>query len=105
MDIIVFAVVVWWIIDQVKRVYPVLKIPENWQKIVTIVLAVAMGAGCAWGYKLDLLLELAITDTVTFGGQVFAGVAIAAGSSAVFELVEKMKGGKAVEEVKVGGSD
>ena len=94
MDIIVFAVVVWWIIDQIKRVYPVLKIPETWQKIVTIVLAVAMGAGCAWGYNLDLLLELNITDAVTFGGKAFAGVGIAAGSSAVFELVEKMKGGK-----------
>ena len=92
MKIIVFSVIVWWVIDQIKRAYPAFGIPADWQKLVTIVMAIGMGAACAWGYQLDLLMELTITDAMSFGGQAFAAVAIAAGSSAVYELIEKIKG-------------
>lgn len=124
MTIILLSIIVWWAIDQVKRLYPVLHLPVTAQKITTVVLAVAAGGFFAWSYHLDLLVALEVFDAVTVGGQILAAVAIAAGSSAVFELAQKVKNPQAaavpsgeqgmvegvlvtdgVEDEKVGGSD
>ena len=103
MLILMLSVIVWWAIDQAKRLYPVFKLPDAVQKIVTVVLAVGAGAGFAFGYHLDLLVTLGLYEQVTIGGKIMAMVAIAAGSSAVFELTQKLK--TARDDIKIGGSE
>lgn len=102
MMILLLSIITWWAIDQIKRLYPVLHIPSAAQKIVTVVLAIGAGAGFAFGYRLDLLVVLQMQDAVSVGGQILAMVAIASGSSAIFELTKRLKTAK--EDIKVGGS-
>lgn len=90
MNIVIFSVIIWWAIDQVKRIYIPFHIPKNAQKIITICLAVAAGAIFAWCFKLDLLVTLGVVENVTAAGHVLAAIGIAAGSSAVHELTQKI---------------
>lgn len=90
MNIIIFSAIVWWAIDQVKRVYTPFRIPTEAQKIITICLAIVAGGIFAWCFKLDLLVTLGVVENVTAAGQVLAAVGIAAGSSALHELTQKL---------------
>ena len=90
MVIVLLSIVIWWAIDQIKRLYPVFKVPETAGKVVTVCLAIIAGGLMAWGYHLDLFVALGLFDEPSVGGMVFAGIAMAAGASAIYELVEKV---------------
>ena len=87
--IMVFSVIMWTLIDRVKKLWE--GVP--WGKWLTTGLAVETGFLLAFGYNLDLLLAAGLTERITVGGQIFAGLALAAGSSCINELLEKMRGG------------
>lgn len=94
MVIVLLSIVIWWAIDQIKRLYPVFKVPETAGKIITVCVAIIAGGLFAWCYHLDLFVALGLFDQVSVGGQVFAGIAMAAGSSAIYELIEKVNKAK-----------
>ena len=84
--IIMLAVILWWAIDRVKPVWANLPV----HGFITTMVAMAAGIALALTNKLDLLFALDVTDSVTFGGQLFAGIALMAGSSGVNELIRAL---------------
>jgi len=96
--IIAFSVVLWIFIDRVKKLWKGTK----YGSIITSVVAAVCGLGLAFGYGLDLLLALDLQEAVTIGGQIFAGLALAGGSSVINELLVKLNGAT-INNVDAGG--
>ena len=94
MIIVIMSVIIWWAIDQAKRLYPVFRIPDGAGKIITVAIAIVAGGLFAWAYGLDLFVALGLFDAVSVGGQVCAAIAMAAGSSAIYELIDKVQQAK-----------
>ena len=70
-------------IDRAKKLWAEL----SWGRWITTSLAGIGGFLLAFVYGL-----VGLTDTITIGGQVFAGLAVAAGSSCINEILEKVHG-------------
>lgn len=84
--IIIFSVILWVFIDRAKKLWA----GVSWGNWITTGIAVVCGMLLAFGYSLDLLAALGVCEVQTIGGQIFAGLAIAGGSSVVNELLEKI---------------
>ena len=82
-----FSAVLWVFLDRSKKIWA----QVSWGNWLTISLAAATGLILAFGYKLDLLMAVGLTRELTVGGQIFAGLAVAAGSSCIHELLEKVQ--------------
>ena len=85
--ILAFSAILWVFIDRAKKLWAEL----SWGRWITTSLAVIGGFLLAFGYGLDLLQAVGLTDTITIGGQVFAGLAVAAGSSCINEILDKVQ--------------
>lgn len=88
--ILMFSAILWVFLDRAKKMWADVRF-GNW---ITTAVATAAGMALAFGYGLDLLAAVGLTQAVTFGGQVFAGLAVAAGSSCINEIIEKTKEGE-----------
>lgn len=85
--ILAFSAILWVFIDRAKKLWAEL----SWGRWITTSLAVIGGFLLAFCYGLDLLQAVGLTDCVTMGGQVFAGLAVAAGSSCINEILDKVQ--------------
>lgn len=86
--IIAVSIIMWYIIDRFKPLWADL----SWGKYITIaVSAVMAGALCA-NYQLDIMAALGAVETVTPLGIVLTAFAMMSGSSAVAEIVARVKG-------------
>lgn len=85
-SIIIFSVILWVFIDRAKKMWA----NVSWGNWITTCIATACGLLLAFGYGLDLLSALGVCEFQTIGGHIFAGLAIAGGSSVVNELLEKI---------------
>ncbi len=85
--IIVMSVIMWYVIDRFKPAW------ESWTygKYVTIGIAAAFAFTLAFGFGLDLLLALGVTTEVSTIGIVLTALTLMGGSSAVSELIERIK--------------
>ena len=61
-------------------------------KWITTGLALIAGLFIAFGYQLDLLLSIGLTEATSIGGKIFAGLAVAAGASCINEILAKVQG-------------
>lgn len=86
--ILAFSAILWVFIDRAKKLWAEL----SWGKWLTTASALAGGFLLAFGYGLDLLQAVGLTDVASLGGQIFAGLAVAAGSSCINEILEKVQG-------------
>lgn len=86
--ILMFSAILWVFIDRAKKLWAGL----SWGKWLTTGVAVAVGFLLAFGYGLDLLLAVGLTESMSIGGQIFAGLAVAAGSSCINEILQKVQG-------------
>ena len=77
--ILMFSAILWVFIDRAKKLWAGL----SWGNWLTTGVAVAVGCLLAFGYGLDLLLAVGLTESMSIGGQIFAGLAVAAGSSCI----------------------
>ncbi|PWL48460.1 MAG: hypothetical protein DBY39_03140 [Clostridiales bacterium] len=82
-----FSTVLWVFLDRAKKIW----VQASWGNWLTIGLATVVGLILAFGYRLDLLMVVGLTEQLTVGGQIFAGLAVAAGSSCIHELLEKVQ--------------
>lgn len=85
--IIVVSVIMWYIIDRFKPLW------ENWKygKYVTIALSAVFAFALAFGYKLDIMAALGVVAEASALGTVLTGLTLMGGSSAVSELIERVK--------------
>ena len=86
--ILMFSAILWVFIDRAKKLWAGL----SWGNWLTTGMAVATGVLLAFGYGLDLLLAVGLTEGMSIGGQIFAGLAVAAGSSCINEILQKVQG-------------
>ncbi len=91
--IIVVSIVMWYIIDRFKPLW------EDWQygKYVTIAVSAVFAFALAFGYRLDLMNALGVAPVggavaENSGlGTVLTALTLMGGSSAVSELIAKIK--------------
>lgn len=98
---LVFAILLWWAIDWVKRYLVKFNCPAMVQEVIVLVLALGGGIGLSVFYQLDLLILLGIQENGSLVGQIFAGLGIASGSGGVYELLKAIKGIGSVETVEI----
>ena len=85
--ILAFSAILWVFLDRAKKLWAQFR----WGKWVTTLVSAAAGLLLAFAYGLDLLLATGLTEGVSWGGQVFAGLAVAAGSSCIHEVLDKVQ--------------
>ena len=85
--ILAFSAILWVFLDRAKKLWADL----SWGKWLTTAFSLAAGILLAFGYGLDLLQATGLTEGVTLGGQIFAGLAVAAGSSCIHEILDKVQ--------------
>ncbi len=91
--IIVVSIVMWYIIDRFKPLW------EDWQygKYVTIAVSAVFAFALAFGYRLDLMNALGVAPVGgavaenSVLGTVLTALTLMGGSSAVSELIAKIK--------------
>lgn len=88
---LVFAVLLWWAIEWVKRYMEKFELDEKVRELVILALALVGGIGMAIGYNLDLFVLLGVQESQSLAGQIFAGIGIASGSGGVFELLKAIQ--------------
>ena len=64
----------------------------HWGNWLTTGVAVATGFLLAFGYGLIYCLRWGLPKSMSIGGQIFAGLAVAAGSSCINEILQKVQG-------------
>ena len=86
--IIVVSIIMWYIIDRFKPLW------EGWQygKYVTIFVSALFAFALSFGYGLDILAALGVIADAGILGTVLTALTLMGGSSAVAELIERIKG-------------
>lgn len=81
------ATIQWYIIDRVKPIW------ENVKhgKYITIALAAVFGFALSFGYNLDIIYGFNLVDNPTVIGKVITALAMMSGSSAISEIIGKIK--------------
>ena len=88
---IIFALsaILWYLIERGKT--------ELWGSLsygkwITIAIAAIGSFALTFGFKLDIINALGLSDTLTIPGQILTGFALMSGSSAVSEILTAVKG-------------
>ena len=91
--IIALSAVMWYIIDRAKTLWA----EVSWGKWITIAIAAIAGFGLTFAFGLDILFAVGLVESVSIAGQIITGFVLMSGSSAVSEVIERIKGGSSVE--------
>lgn len=91
--IIALSGVMWYIINRLKDLWA----NVSWGKWITIVVAAIAGFGLTFAFGLDILFACGLIESVSIAGQIITGFVLMSGSSAVSEVIERIKGGSSVE--------
>lgn len=86
--IIALSAIMWYLIDRLKVIWSAL----SFAKYVTMAVAAVAGFGLAFGFDLDLIYACGLVPEASILGTVITGFALMAGSSAVSEIIGKIKG-------------
>lgn len=89
--IISLSFIMWYLIDKAKNLWA----NVSWGKYVTIAISAIAAFALTFSFNLDLICALGLTESMTMAGQILTGFTLMSGSSAVAEVIEKIKGGKA----------
>lgn len=85
--IFALSIIMWYVIDRFKPLWD----KKSWGKYVTIAVAALFAFGLSFGFGLNLVFGLGLIDSVTIQDQILTGFALMSGSSALSEIIEKIK--------------
>lgn len=85
--IIAVSVIMWYIIDRFKPLWGSLA----YGKYVTIAVSAVFAFAMCFGYHLDLMAALGIVPQASILGTILTGLTLMGGSSAVAELIARIK--------------
>lgn len=85
--ILTLSAIIWYVVDRLKPTW----IGHAWSKYVTTAVAGALGAAAVFGYGLDLICAIGIAPNVSLIGQIVTVLALMCGSSAISEIIAKIK--------------
>ena len=86
--IIALSAVLWYIIDRAHPLW------ENLScgKWITLVVAGIGSFGLVFSFGLDLIFACGLVDSVSMAGQILTGFVLMSGSSAISEVITRIKG-------------
>lgn len=85
--ILMLSSLMWYVIDRCKPMWEDL----SWGKYVTMLVSAAFGAAICYGYNLDIVYALNLSDGINIVGQALTVLVLMSGSSAVSEIISKIK--------------
>ena len=88
--IIAMSAIMWYLIDRFKPLWSEL----SFGKYITIVISALFAFGLTFAFGLDLVFACGLFAEMTVAGQVLTGLVLMSGSSAVAEIIERIKGTK-----------
>jgi hypothetical protein len=86
--IIALSAVLWYCIDRFKPMWE----DVSWGKYITILVAAAGSFGLVFSFDLDIVAALELVESVSIAGKVITGLVLMSGSSAISEIIAKVKG-------------
>jgi hypothetical protein len=86
--IIALSAVLWYCVDRFKPMW------ENvsWGKYITMLVAGFGSFGLVFSFNLDLIVALELVAEISLAGQIVTGLVLMSGSSAISEIIAKIKG-------------
>lgn len=86
--IIALSAVLWYCVDRFKPMW------ENvsWGKYITMLVAAVGSFGLVFSFNLDLVAALELVAEITPAGKIITGLVLMSGSSAISEIISKIKG-------------
>jgi hypothetical protein len=88
--IISLSIIMWYIIDRFKEMWEGTK----YGKYITMFVSAVFAFAIAFGFGVDIILALGLVQEGSTIGTVITALALMSGSSAVSEIIERVKGGK-----------
>jgi hypothetical protein len=88
--IISLSIIMWYIIDRFKEMWEGTK----YGKYITIAVSAVFAFAISFGFGVDIILALGLVQEGSVIGTVITALALMSGSSAVSEIIERVKGGK-----------
>ncbi len=86
--IIVVSIIMWYIIDRFKPLWE----GRKYGKYATIALSALFAFSLSFGYRLDIMAALGVMPNAGTLGTVLTALTLMGGSSAVSELIKRIKG-------------
>ena len=85
--ILALSAIIWYCVDRIKVMWA--NVPYG--KYITTAVAGLLGAAAVFGYGLDLIYGLGIVNEVTIVGQIITVLGLMGGSSAISEIIARIK--------------
>ena len=86
--IVALSAVLWYVIDRAHPLWENL----SYGKWITLVVAGIGSFGLVFSFGLDLIFACGLVDSVTMAGQILTGFVLMSGSSAISEVIARIKG-------------
>lgn len=86
--IIALSTIMWYIIDRLKT--------QIWEELpygkwITMGIAAAAGFALSFAFGLDIIFACGFVEAPTIAGEIITGFTLMSGSSAISEIIEKIK--------------
>lgn len=91
--IIALSAIMWFLIDRFKVIWSDL----SFGKWITIAVSAIAGFGLTFAFGLDIIFACDLVSEVSIAGKIITGFVLMSGSSAVAEVIERVKGGSSIK--------
>ena len=82
------SAVLWFLVDRFKPLWEGL----SFGKYITLLVAGIGAFALVFSFNLDLILACGLVEATTIAGKIMTGLVLMSGSSAVAEIIERVKG-------------
>lgn len=86
--ILALSAVLWFLVDRFKPIWEGL----SFGKYITLLVAGIGAFTLVFSFNLDLILACGLVEVTTIAGKIITGLVLMSGSSAVAEIIERVKG-------------
>ena len=86
--IVALSAVLWYVVDRFKTGWDALP----YGKWITVIVAGIGSFGLVFSFGLDLIFACGLVDSISMAGQILTGFVLMSGSSAISEVIARIKG-------------
>ena len=86
--IIALSGVMWYLLDRLKIMWE----DVSWGKWITLSCAAIAGFALTFSFNLDIIFACGLVESASIAGKIITGFVLMSGSSAVAEIIERIKG-------------
>lgn len=86
--ILALSAVLWFLVDRFKPIWEGL----SFGKYITLLVAGIGAFALVFSFNLDLIFACGLVKATTIAGKIMTGLVLMSGSSAVAEIIERVKG-------------